>query len=237
MALASPYSRTQEEASASKKVGLVISDEDWAEFQAFRERKEEYARIELNKKKYTAYEEHEKDIAMFLQNKNAFYNYMNQISSDNTESQHLTPGTEASSQGTQNLAGGEGTAAPMEQDNQDGTWQQYTRRRRRNRSDKSTSQTPTHTVVLKPVCREDVYNIASKNIRDAITKTGLPRESEKRNKGPQLSAFSMGPSAAVTGGTGSQRQRKPEGLDDRKSVAHFLAELGVYTRASSASDA
>lgn len=173
MALASPYSRTEEEASASKKVGLVISDEDWAEFQAFRERKEEYARIELNKKKYIAYEEHEKDIAMFLQNKNAFFNYMNQISSDNTESQHLTPGTEASSQGTQNLAGGDGIAAPMEQDNQDGTWQQYTRRRRRNRSDKSTSQTPTHTVVLKPVCREDVYNIASKNIRDAITKTGV----------------------------------------------------------------
>ena len=43
--------------------------------------------------------------------------------------------------------------------------------------------------------------------------------------------------AAVTGGTGGQRQREPEGLDDRKSVADFVAVLGVYARASSASDA
>ncbi|KAG0443959.1 hypothetical protein HPB47_014342 [Ixodes persulcatus] len=43
--------------------------------------------------------------------------------------------------------------------------------------------------------------------------------------------------AAVTGGTGGQRQREPEELDDRKSVADFVAVLGVYARASSASDA
>lgn len=43
--------------------------------------------------------------------------------------------------------------------------------------------------------------------------------------------------AAVTGGTGGQRQCEPEELDDRKFVADFVAVLGVYARASSASDA
>ncbi|KAG0413956.1 hypothetical protein HPB47_008887 [Ixodes persulcatus] len=37
----------------------------------------------------------------------------------------------------------------------------------------STPSTPNYTVVLKPICREDVFNIGTKNIRDAITRTSV----------------------------------------------------------------
>lgn len=196
---AHPYlPESNPEETPAKKVGLVytVPDEELqaysaykrelpnlteymknkAAFLEFQQNQAAIAEYVQNRAVTAEYEQNKAVITEYMQNRAAFQEYMRQNSTGNPSAtcSEVLSGSSSAGASQQHIAS-------MDEDREQETgaarpWYQMRRRGKRQRyyeiSD-STPSTPNYTVVLKPICREDVFNIGTKNIRDAITRTSV----------------------------------------------------------------
>lgn len=196
---AHPYlPESNPEETPAKKVGLVytVPDEELqaysaykrelpnlteymknkAAFLEFQQNQAAIAEYVQNRAVTSEYEQNKAVITEYMQNRAAFQEYMRQNSTGNPSAtcSEVLSGSSSAGASQQHIAS-------MDEDREQETgaarpWYQMRRRGKRQRyyeiSD-STPSTPNYTVVLKPICREDVFNIGTKNIRDAITRTSV----------------------------------------------------------------
>ncbi|KAG0419517.1 hypothetical protein HPB47_004044 [Ixodes persulcatus] len=147
-----------------------------AAFLEFQQNQAAIAEYVQNRAVTAEYEQNKAAITEYMQNRAAFQEYKRQNSTGNSSAScsEVLSGSSSAGASQQHIAS-------MDEDREQETgaarpWYQMRRRGKRQRYNEisdSTPSTPNYTAVLKPICREDVFNIGTKNIRDAITRTSF----------------------------------------------------------------